>query len=366
MDLNRVDGPLRGGTKPQQDVGGLERQARAVDADGLDRIRRLAETGRVDKEERDPTNGRRHFDHVARRAGQGRDYGRVPRHQRIEQAGFSGIRRPGDNHPDPVLQPLRRRARQPVRKLLPKRPETLVEIGGERTDIVLVGKVERRLDLRGQSKQALLPALDLPAKRSPRKPHGRAALRLCFRLEQIGEALGLGQVDSPMFERAPSELSRDSLPQAGNLLQRGQHARHDRSSAVEMELGDIFAGCARWAGKTNNQRLIKNFAIVPERRQPRPARLRKRPRQIGERCIRARPADAHNRHRGGRRARGQGVDGIRAGSAIAQRSPFAPAWPSICRHIAMPASFIGPHAFIISAMPSAAAPSTRAAFIRSI
>ena len=68
------------------------------------------------------------------------------------------------------------------------------------------------------------------------------ALRLGLRVNQIGEALDLGQIHLAVQERAPGEFAGLGRPQARHGVKRTQQARPGRSPAGNMQLDDILAG----------------------------------------------------------------------------------------------------------------------------
>ena len=81
---------------------------------------RLAQAGGVDQQEGRAADRDRRLDQIAGRAGNRRGDRRVASDQRIEKARLSGIGRAGDDDPDAVPEPLRRRPGQPARQLVPQ------------------------------------------------------------------------------------------------------------------------------------------------------------------------------------------------------------------------------------------------------
>ena len=123
------------------------------------------------------------------------------------------------------------------------------EIVGQRRDIVLVGEIERRLDLGGEAEQLRLPDGDLAAERAAGQGQSGAALRLGLGFEQVGEPLRLGEVDPAVLEGAAGELARLGGAQALDPAERRQHRRDHRAAAMEVKLGDILPGRAAGPGK---------------------------------------------------------------------------------------------------------------------
>ena len=80
------------------------------------------------------------------------------------------------------------------------------------TDIILIGKVEHRFNLRGELQYLLLPDGDGPAQRSTGKGESGAALRLGLGGEQVGETFGFGKIDPLILERTAGKLAGLRLP----------------------------------------------------------------------------------------------------------------------------------------------------------
>ena len=57
-----------------------------------------------------------------------------------------------------------------------------------------------------------------------------------------GQGLGLGQVHAPVGERAPRELTGLGRAQTGHPTEHAGHRLDHGTSAVDVELGHIFAG----------------------------------------------------------------------------------------------------------------------------
>ena len=71
-------------------------------------------------------------------------------------------------------------------------------------------------------------------------PACRSACRACasrLRVHQVGDRLGLGQVDLAVLEGAPRELARLCQPRPGDRAERPQHRQRHSAPAVHVELG---------------------------------------------------------------------------------------------------------------------------------
>ena len=179
----------------------------------------------------------------------------------------------------------------------------LCEIGWQQRDIILVGEIERRLKTGGQVEQAPPPRFNLPRERPARHRLRRAALQLGFCVQQIGEALGFGQIDPAVGKGAASELAGISAAQAGHCLQNLFQPADDSPAAVEMEFGDIFPrNCSR-TRQPQHQCAVNHFAIgVDQIASAGAAGLRQMARKNPHHIASVRPAYAHHGYRGGRRA----------------------------------------------------------------
>ena len=150
-------------------------------------------------------------------------------------------------------------------------------------------------------------------------PASASAARRCdfgLGLEQVGQPLGLGEVDPAVLEGAAGELAglgrRAALrsgraPPAPRRPPRGRHGdaarRHPRRS--------------RWPGPGSG--LSAHYQglrhPIAKRRERRHARLGQRAGQRLKRRIGLRPADPHQRDRRRRRARGQSEDRVASASS---------------------------------------------------
>ena len=269
---------------------------------------------------------------------------------KLEKAGLSGIRRAGDDDPHAVAQPLRAGAASdatisagrapPARRARRRGQASPTSPSSEKSSTASSPRGKRQQPIAANPRSARL---------SDRPASARAARRCDFGLglEQVGEALRLGEVDPAVLERAAGELARLGR-RAGPSIRASASstARDDRAAAVEVKLGDILAGRAG--------RSVEAQAPAPDRgrlavgaraRQLRHARLAAAcPASALERRTRARPADPHHRDRGGRRCPTKARRSCQPSAPSCRSSP-----PASSFHIFMPASLIGPQAFIMSA-----------------
>jgi hypothetical protein len=103
----------------------------------------------------------------------------------------------------------------------------------------------------------------------------RAAVAL-GRVDQVGDALGLREVELAVQERAAGELARLGDARAERDAAREQQA-HRGGAAVPVELDDGLAGVRRRRGKRDREPLVDRRAVrVAERRERSMARRQRR------------------------------------------------------------------------------------------
>ena len=108
---------------------------------------------------------------------------------------------------------------------------------------ILVREIDRRFEMRHKPQEPLAPAAIDPAEMAVELAQGLAALRLRFGRREIGDRLGLGQVELVVQKGAAGELAGLGEPQSPP-----RQCRHDRrqngAAAMHMKFGDILAGDA--------------------------------------------------------------------------------------------------------------------------
>ena len=255
-----------------------------------------------------------HLDHVPRRPRERRHDRHLPLGDAIEQRRLAGVRRPGNRHHQAVAQPLApARARQRFGDLVAefarnrqRRPDQILR------HVRLVGKIDARLDQRQRLDQPRPPGLDAITEQALELGVGLTALRLGLGTDQIGEPLHRGEVEPAVLESAARELTRLRRPQSFDPAERAEHRGNHRAAAVQLQLGDVFAGLAVRAGKPQRQRLVDHFAAVriAHAGEGGLARLRQLSGQRLQCVAGARTGHADHRNRRRRAARGEGEDGI--------------------------------------------------------
>ena len=109
---------------------------------------------------------------------------------------------------------------------------------------------------------------------------GQGLFRLTLRLsvDQVGDPLGLGEVELAVLKGAPREFARIGRAQA-QIDQRLLQGLNDRDAAMQVKLAAILAGVAVGAGEPQHQGFVDLVAAVGQRPQAGPARRRHLSRQ---------------------------------------------------------------------------------------
>ena len=183
----------------------------------------------------------------------------------------------------------------------------------DREGQVFVGKVDRGFEMGERAGQPPRPIAVEAAKLAIELAQSVAPLGLGLGRGEIGDRLGLGQVELVVQKRAAGEFAGLGQPQP-EPAQCRDNRRQNGAAAVQVELRDILAGKARRRRKPQDESVVEGLACLGID-EPAAAR-RPRGRKIaGERAHRARGVGAGQpQHRDGgapgRRRRGE--DGVRA------------------------------------------------------
>ena len=191
--------------EPEKDVGGLDQCLRPGNADCLDRILARAQAGGVGQKNGYAVDRQRHFNMIARCTRNGRDNCSLITSYRIEKARFASVWWTRNDDPDTVLQWLDAGPAEPFAQFTGQVGAARGQRWIHRLIILII--VDRSFGACRQRKQALLPQPNLLAQPAFGQGQGGLALRFGLRLDQVGEALGFGQVDTTVSECPPSELA---------------------------------------------------------------------------------------------------------------------------------------------------------------
>ena len=129
-------------------------------------------------------------------------------------------------------------------------------------DVLLVGKIQLRLDQRTGADQPVAPRLIEIAQRPAGLPHRLTALHLGLGGDQIGETLDLGQIEAPVEEGPAREFARLGRAKSRDRRQRREDRLDHRPAAVNLQLDDILAGEAVRAGKEQDKAAVEHVAVA--------------------------------------------------------------------------------------------------------
>ena len=168
-----------------------------------------AQAGGVRQRHRPAAEVQMDVDHVARGAGDSRDDSGLIPIQPIDEARFSGVRRPQDRDRQAVAQPLAPTAIGKTGiELGAKRPQLRRQLRDQPAGQALVGKIDLGLGPRPRAQDAQPPRLAARAQAASELPHRLARLALGLRGDQIGERLDLIEGELAAVEGTARELAR--------------------------------------------------------------------------------------------------------------------------------------------------------------
>ena len=202
-----------------------------------------------------------HLDHVPRGAGRGRDDRRVAPGQAVQEARLARIRSAEDGDGEAVAQAL------PLVAVV----QVTADVGGDGLDVgqdrrghgprqILVGKLQVRLQMGQRPHQPRPPLLVQAPQGAIHLAQGLAPLGVRLGADQVGHALGGGEVELAVLEGAPCELPGLGQAQAIHLSQRRDYAVDHRPTAMDVQLGHVLAGVAGRLGKPQGEPVVQGLA----------------------------------------------------------------------------------------------------------
>ncbi len=182
---------------------------RAADALPFDGALRLANTGRVRDDHRQTVEVEPHLDGVACRAGLFRDDGGLAPGEGVEQARLAGVRRASEHHTEPIAQDL---AAVAIVEVCGDGGFELADhlargLEGVVRHVALVAEIDGRLDQGAGPQQLAAPPLIELRQRAAHLVQRLAPLCLGLRIDEIGKALDLGQIQLAVVKGAAGELA---------------------------------------------------------------------------------------------------------------------------------------------------------------
>ena len=189
-------------------------------------------------------------------AGDVGDDGRLLLGKGVEQAGLAGVGAPGDHHAHALSHqcPLAGGCTH-LGKLRhhPLKPLGHLAVGQE-VDLLL-GEVDGRLHVDPQLDEPLDQRRDPPREGALQRAQGVLGGAPGAGVDQVGDRLGLGQVELVVEEGPLGEFARAG--QAGAQLQAAlQQQVHDHRAAVALQLQHVLAGEGVGAGEPEGDALV--------------------------------------------------------------------------------------------------------------
>ncbi len=242
----------------------------ALDADPLHLVVALAQARRVDHVQRHALDldGLLHL--VARGAGDRRHDGQLRAGQGVQQRTLARVGLARDHHLDALAQ----------QRALPRAPHHLRQRALQRRQLAMgirlaqeidlfLRKIERGLHQHAQVHQRIAQPVDLVGEGTRQRTAGAARGGFGAGVDQVGDRLGLREVDLVVQERALGELAGPRQPQArqarpargtvrlaGGLQAAGQQQLQHHGAAVRLQLQHVLSGVAVRRGKIQRQPLV--------------------------------------------------------------------------------------------------------------
>ena len=197
----------------------------------------------------------------------------------VEQGRFARVGGADDGDLDPVTQPLASVA--------------VVEMGGDLADqrrnpglhrpegaagAIFLGEIDLGLGMGLDPHQTGTPILVERAQPAFHLTQRLATLGFGLGVDQVGQALDLGQVEFAVIEGAAGEFAGLRRPQAVNCGERSGHRGDHRTSAVDVDFSHVLTAEAMRARHPQHQPVVDRGAVrgIGDRRPHRPPRQRRR------------------------------------------------------------------------------------------
>ena len=297
----------------QDHVGTTDLPPAPLDADPLHRVVGLAQAGGIDDVQRNTLDLDGLAQSIARRAGDLGDDRPLLAGQAIQQRTLADIGQARQHHRQAGPQqaalagPAAQAPTDRTRQALQARHQVGV---AQRVDL-LVGKVERRLDQHAQLDQLVHQAMDLARKLAGQRAQRRAGRLRRAGLDQVGNRLGLGQVQLVVEKGTAGELARLRQPRT-EFQAASQQLLHHHWAAVALQFEHVLAGKGMRRGKVEQDALIDSRASrVAEADQACQARRRPGAGQPFGKAASPTPGDTHDADATTAGRRGNGGDVVR-------------------------------------------------------
>ncbi len=317
---------LRCGGQMDDDVRGAQRFLRPSDSFGLHRVLGAPMARRVDEADREAADLAEGFDRVPRRSGVGGDDRPVLAQDRVEEARLTDIRAAGENDDDPLAeQPTGGCGAGQGDELVPQPVDSAEHSRPDLRSDILLRKIEEGFPM-GDELQKEAPSFrELTAEPTLFPLLGGRQAAQAAGVNEIGDRLGLGQVELAMEKGALGELSGKGCAGAEGEIG-GEDPIDQERIPVAGDFDHLFPGIRARLPPVEEDDVVQPLHAVPELAMGGLLGLpqdRLPQQQIGD-LPGPRTADADN-GQGGRRGRGgQGGNGVIHRSFLAAMWDFSP------------------------------------------
>ena len=309
----------------QQDaVGPFDGLPGAANAFPLHHVLALAQTGGVDDVQRQAVDVDLLAQHVAGGAGDVGDDGRLPPGQGIEQARLAGVGLAGEHDVHALAHQLALPGGgHHPREFVEQGVDALAEVFvGQKVDLLL-GKVDGRFDEHAQFGQRRDRGMHPVGEHALQRLHGAARRLFGAGLDQIGDGLGLGQIDLVVEEGPLRELAGPR--RAGAVTQhRLQDPIEYHRPTMALQLQHVLAGEGMGVFEEQGNALVEHLAVlVPKGQELGPAGRRHVPEHHLGDAARLRPRHTHDPYATPTGRRGDGGNGVRGRLGVQHRGAQA-------------------------------------------
>ena len=250
-----------GGAEPEDQVGLAGTLDGAADALLLDLAGSLADPRRIRDDDREPLQIEMHLHAIAGRAGLVRHDRGLATGECIQQCRLAGVGRSGKHDAEARAQDLAAMAIIQVTAHCGAQRLDRGSCAGQRVggDVRFVGEIDGRFHQCLRFDQRRAPAVIEAREIAARLAQGLAALAFGLGVDEIGEALHLGEIDLAVVEGATGELARLGHAAAGHLADGGKHGLDHSAAAVTVQLDDVLAGEALGPREPDNDAAIEGL-----------------------------------------------------------------------------------------------------------
>ena len=246
-------------------IGLLDLGPGALDADSLDRVVGVAQAGSVDEVDGHAFDADLLDDAVTGGAGDGGDDGNFGASQGVEQAGLADVGGAGEHDVQALAQT------GTALGGVEETPQGVVDareapgsVGFLQEVDFFFGEVEGGLDQHAQGEQLFGQVIDLPREDALKRSGGGSGGLLSAGFDEVGNGLGLHEVELVVQEGAFGEfagLGQADAEGSTYLQHAAQQDLLDDGAAVALQLQDVFAGVGMGGGEPERQAVVDGLGI---------------------------------------------------------------------------------------------------------